>query len=281
MILRFENVSYKYGGGTNNETDALKNINLTIKENEFVGIIGQTGSGKSTLVQHMNGLERATSGKVYCNDKCIYDKDFDIKAFRCKVGLVFQYPEYQLFESTVLEDVCFGPKNQGLDKEQAKEKAAQALRDVGVGEEIWKKSPFELSGGQKRKVAIAGILAMEPEILVLDEPTAGLDPSGRDKILQLVLNLKKQRGITVVMVSHSMEDIAKYADRLIVMNEGSIMYDDVPEIVFNNFRQLEQIGLGAPRITYIMNQLSERGIPVDADIINLEDAVEQLYDILK
>lgn len=281
MIFKLEHISYKYVGGSNNETLALDDINLTIGEDEFIGIIGQTGSGKSTLVQHLNGLEIATEGKIYCDDKCIYDKDFDMRALRCKVGLVFQYPEHQLFESTVFEDVCFGPNNLGLTKEQVEASAKKALTDVGVDEQLWNKSPFELSGGQKRKVAIAGILAMEPEVLILDEPASGLDPKGRDKILDLILSIKEQRHITVIVVSHSMEDMAKYASRLIVMNNGRILLDDTPVNVFKNYEKLEETGLCAPKVTYLMNKLSERGMPVDKNTIIVDEAIKQLYELLK
>ncbi|MFQ9516536.1 MAG: energy-coupling factor transporter ATPase [Eubacterium sp.] len=272
MSLKLENVSYVYGAGTTTETAALKNINLEIEKGEFVAIIGHTGSGKSTLIQHFNGLERATSGNVYYNGKNIYDSDFDMRGLRCKVGLVFQYPEYQLFEETVLKDVCFGPLNQGLSKEEAIERAKEALELVGVREELYDKSPFELSGGQKRRVAIAGVLAMEPDILILDEPTAGLDPAGRDKILNQVRMLQEKKKIGVILVSHSMEDVANYAERIIVMNKGKVMFDDTPQKVFKHYRELEKIGLAAPQITYIMHQLKEDGLKVDENIINLEQA---------
>ncbi len=272
MSLKLENVSYVYGAGTTTETAALKNINLEIEKGEFVAIIGHTGSGKSTLIQHFNGLERATSGNVYYNGKNIYDSDFDMRGLRCKVGLVFQYPEYQLFEETVLKDVCFGSLNQGLSKEEAIERAKEALELVGVREELYDKSPFELSGGQKRRVAIAGVLAMEPDILILDEPTAGLDPAGRDKILNQVRMLQEKKKIGVILVSHSMEDVANYAERIIVMNKGKVMFDDTPQKVFKHYRELEKIGLAAPQITYIMHQLKEDGLKVDENIINLEQA---------
>lgn len=280
MILKVENVNYYYNQGTAMETHALKDINLTIESGEFVGIIGHTGSGKSTLIQHLNGLEKAHTGAIYCDGKNIYDSDFDLRALRCKVGMVFQYPEHQLFESTVLADVCFGPKNKGLSKEEAVEKAKTALEQVGISKEQYQKSPFELSGGQKRRVAIAGVLAMEPDILILDEPTAGLDPIGRDSILNLITNLRKERGIGVVLVSHSMEDVAKYVERLIVMNNGSVMYDDTPAEVFKHYKEIEKVGLSAPQITYIMNKLKEKGVPVDCDIINLDMAKEEILRVL-
>lgn len=280
MILKVDKVNYYYNKGMAMETQALKNVSLTIESGQFVGIIGHTGSGKSTLIQHLNGLEKPHAGNVYCDSKNIYDSDFDLRALRCKVGMVFQYPEHQLFESTVLNDVCFGPKNKGLSKEEAIEKSKIALEQVGISKELYQKSPFELSGGQKRRVAIAGVLAMEPEILILDEPTAGLDPIGRDSILNLLAELKKERGIGVVLVSHSMEDVAKYAERLIVMNNGSVVYDDIPAEVFKHYKEMEKMGLSAPQITYIMNKLKERGVPVDCEVINLDMAKEEILRVL-
>ena len=280
MSLKLENVSYVYEQGTGSETAAIKNINLEINKGEFVAIIGHTGSGKSTLIQHFNGLEKATEGCVYYDEKDIQGKGFDLRGLRCKVGLVFQYPEHQLFEESVIKDVCFGPKNKGLSKEECLEKAKEALQLVGISEELYDKSPFELSGGQKRRVAIAGVLAMEPEILILDEPTAGLDPAGRDKILRCIKKLHDVRGIAVVLVSHSMEDVANYAERIIVMNKGSIMYDDTPKKVFKHYKNLEKIGLAAPQITYIMHELKENGLEVDAGIINLEEAKDNILKSL-
>lgn len=280
MSLKLENVSYIYGEGTSTQTKALNNINLEVNKGEFVAIIGHTGSGKSTLIQHFNGLEKATEGKVFYNGKNIYDSDFKIKELRCKVGLVFQYPEHQLFEETVLKDVCFGPLNQGLNKEEATDRAIEALELVGVREELYEKSPFELSGGQKRRVAIAGVLAMDPDILILDEPTAGLDPAGRDKILDKVKELHEKRNIGVVLVSHSMEDVANYAERIVVMNKGEVMYDDTPESVFKHYKELEKVGLAAPQITYIIHQLRDDGLKVDINIINLEQAKESILKSL-
>ena len=280
MSLKLENISYIYEQGTTSQTAAIKNVNLEIEKGEFVAIIGHTGSGKSTLIQHFNGLEKATEGKVYYDGKNIYDKDFDIRQLRCKVGLVFQYPEHQLFEENVLKDVCFGPKNQGLSKEECIEKAKDALTLVCVDEELYEKSPFELSGGQKRRVAIAGVLAMEPDILVLDEPTAGLDPAGRDKILNCIKELHDKKHIAVVLVSHSMEDVANYAERIIVMDNGQIMFDDTPKKVFKHYKELEKIGLSAPQITYIMHRLKEQGLDVDTDIINVNEAKENILKSL-
>lgn len=280
MSLKLENVSYIYEQGTSSQTAAIKNINLEIEKGEFVAIIGHTGSGKSTLIQHFNGLEMATEGTVYYDGKDIKDKDFDLRSLRCKVGLVFQYPEHQLFEESVIKDVCFGPKNKGLSQEECLKKAKEALELVGVGDEMYEKSPFELSGGQKRRVAIAGVLAMEPEILILDEPTAGLDPAGRDKILACIKNLHDVRKIAVVLVSHSMEDVANYADRIIVMNQGSVMYDDTPKKVFKHYKELEKVGLSAPQITYIMHGLKESGLAVDENIISITDAKDNILKSL-
>lgn len=280
MSLKLENVSYIYEQGTSTQTKALDNINLEIEKGEFVAIIGHTGSGKSTLIQHLNGLEKATDGNVFYNGRNIYDNDFKIKELRCKVGLVFQYPEYQLFEETVLKDVCFGPLNQGLEKNEAIDRAKEALKLVGIREELYEKSPFELSGGQKRRVAIAGVLAMEPDFLILDEPTAGLDPAGRDKILNQVKALHKEKNIGVILVSHSMEDVANYAERIIVMNKGEIMYDNTPKNVFKHYKELEKVGLAAPQITYIMHQLRDDGLKVDTNVINLEQAKESILKSL-
>ena len=276
MSIKLENVSYVYEKGTSTEYAALKNVDLEIEKGEFVAIIGHTGSGKSTLIQHFNGLEKCTEGTVYFDGKDISEKDFDLKQLRRRVGLVFQYPEHQLFEETVISDVCFGPSNQGLKKEECIKKAKAALELVGVSKELYEKSPFELSGGQKRRVAIAGVLAMEPDIIILDEPTAGLDPKGRDKILKCIKDLHDKKGIGVILVSHSMEDVANYAERIIVMNKGKVMYDDSPHKVFSHYKELEKMGLAAPQITYIMHIFKEKGFNVDEDIINLEEAKESI-----
>lgn len=272
MSIRLENVKYVYDVGTTSESIALDNINLEINKGEFVAIIGHTGSGKSTLIQHFNGLEMPMEGRVYFDGQDVAGKDFNLSMLRSKVGLVFQYPEHQLFEETVIADVCFGPLNQGLSKEEAREKAKHALELVGIDEKLYGKSPFELSGGQKRRVAIAGVLAMEPDFLILDEPTAGLDPKGRDRILQQVKDLHDKKQIGVILVSHSMDDVAKIADRIIVMNKGKVAYDGTPREVFGKYKELEKIGLAAPQITYIMHQLKEDGLDVDENILNLEDA---------
>ena len=255
------------------EKKALDDVSLTIDKGEFIGLIGHTGSGKSTLTQHLNGLLRATSGNIYYDGQDIYEKGFVMKNLRSKVGLVFQYPEHQLFESDVFTDVCFGPKNLGLDKKDVELRAFEALEMVGFPKELFYNSPFELSGGQKRRAAIAGVLAMKPEVLILDEPTAGLDPKGRDEILDQIKKLHEETGITVILVSHSMEDVAKYVGRLIVLDHGRVMYDDIPKKVFRNYRELEKIGLAAPQLTYIMNALKANGFDVDTDAITMEEAV--------
>lgn len=280
MGIRLENVCYTYGSDTTSEIKALNNVNLEINKGEFVAIIGHTGSGKSTLIQHFNGLERPKSGNVFYNDENIYENNYDLRKLRCKVGLVFQYPEHQLFEETVLKDVCFGPMNMGMSREEAEKKAKLVLEQVGINEKCYNKSPFELSGGQKRRVAIAGVLAMNPEIIVLDEPTAGLDPKGRDKILDRIKELHDNTGIGVVLVSHSMEDVANYAQRLIVINNGKIKYDGMPKDVFKHYKELEKMGLKAPQITYIMHKLKEKGLDVDENVITIEEARENIMQCL-
>lgn len=272
MAIKIEDLSYVYSEGDAFEKRALDHIHLTIPDGQFIGIIGHTGSGKSTLIQHLNGLLKGTSGKIIYNDQYIYDEKFEMRKLREKVGLVFQYPEYQLFEATVFEDVCFGPKNEGLSEEEVKQRAEEALRQVGLPEEYYQKSPFELSGGQKRRVAIAGILAMHPEVLVLDEPTAGLDPKGRDEILDQVAKLHRERKITVILVSHSMEDVANYVDRIIVMNKGNVMLDGTPKEVFRHYKELEQIGLAAPKVTYVVKELEEKGWKINDDVTTVEEA---------
>ncbi len=280
MSIKLEHLNYVYSQGTAYEKKALCDICLEIPHGEFVGIIGHTGSGKSTLIQHLNGLIRATSGELYYNGENIYREGYSMKELRNEVGLVFQYPEHQLFEIDVLTDVCFGPKNQGLSPEECKERALEALRLVGLKEKYYDASPFELSGGQKRRVAIAGVLAMRPKVLVLDEPTAGLDPKGRDDILEQIAFLHKESDMTVILVSHSMEDIARYADRLIVMNKGRVMYHDEPKKVFEHYQELEKVGLAAPQVTYIMHDLAKRGIPVRTDVTTVPEAAEEIMRAL-
>lgn len=276
MSIRLEHLNYIYSPKTAYEKHALKDICLEIPHGEFVGIIGHTGSGKSTLIQHLNGLIKATDGKLFYNEENIYELGYNMKNLRNEVGLVFQYPEHQLFEIDVMSDVCFGPKNQGLSPEECEKRALEALKLVGLKEKYYRSSPFELSGGQKRRAAIAGVLAMRPKVLVLDEPTAGLDPKGRDDILDQVAYLHKQTDMTVILVSHSMEDIARYADRIIVMNHGEVMYNDEPKKVFAHYKELEQAGLAAPQVTYIMHDLKEQGLLVDIDVTTVEEAADEI-----
>ena len=276
MSIILDKVNYSYSEGTAYHVQALKDINLKIEDGEFIGIIGHTGSGKSTLIQHMNGLIKATSGGIYFNGQDIYDEDFNMKDLRSRVGLVFQYPEHQLFETTIFDDVCFGPKNLGLDKKTVELRAYEALRSVGFPHELFYQPPFDLSGGQKRRVAIAGVLAMKPEVLILDEPTAGLDPAGRDEILGLISKMHEELGITIILVSHSMEDVAKYVDRIIVMNQGAVMYDGAPKDVFRQYKDLEAVGLAAPQVTYLMHELHAQGIQVDLDATTVDEAKKSI-----
>lgn len=279
-ILSLRNVNYIYSQDTVFCKQALQDVTFDIYEGEFLGIIGHTGSGKSTLIQHMNGLNRASSGQVLYRNQNIYDENFRLSNLRKKVGLVFQYPEYQLFESTVLKDVCFGPRNLGYSWEEAEKLAKEALRQTGMDESCYELSPFELSGGEKRRVAIAGVLAMKPEVLILDEPTAALDPRGRDEIFHILTELHKNSCITIVIVSHNMEDMAKYAQRIIVMNQGRKVMDDKTENIFRRHRELEKIGLAAPEVTYLMEDLRKAGLPVAVDIIQEEIAAREIYDTL-
>lgn len=279
MSIRLEHLSYIYSPDTAYQKQALKDISLEIRQGQFVGIIGHTGSGKSTLIQHFNGLMKATDGELYYQGQNIYEDKYDMRGLRSQVGLVFQYPEHQLFEVDVLTDVCFGPKNQGLSAAECEQRAKEALELVGFPVKYYKQSPFELSGGQKRRAAIAGVLAMKPKVLVLDEPTAGLDPKGRDEILEQIARLHEQTDMTVILVSHSMEDVAKYVERLLVMNEGTVMYDGTPKEVFAHYKELEQVGLAAPQVTYIMNALAERGINVKTDATTIEEAAEEIMRI--
>ncbi|MCM1159696.1 MAG: energy-coupling factor transporter ATPase [Roseburia sp.] len=279
MSIIVDHVSCVFDGDTNMPVKALKDINLVINEGEFIGLIGHTGSGKSTLVQHLNGLLKAMEGTIYFNGEDIYDKDFDKKKLRSKVGLVFQYPEHQLFEMDVFSDVCFGPKNLGLSKKEIELRAYKALKQVGISDEYFYQSPFALSGGQKRRAAIAGVLAMEPEVLILDEPTAGLDPKGRDEILTMIKKLQTETGITVILVSHSMEDVAEYVDRIVVMNQGEILYDAEPKEVFAHYRELEAIGLAAPAVTYIMEKCREAGFSVDTSVTTVLEAKNEILKL--
>lgn len=280
MSIIAEHINYIYGAGTAFEQYALKDVSFEIEDGQFIGLIGHTGSGKSTLIQHLNGLIRATDGAIYYNGENIYQDGYDMRALRSKVGLVFQYPEHQLFEVDVFSDVCFGPKNQGLSKEEMEERAREALLQVGLDERFWDQSPFELSGGQKRRVAIAGVLAMKPEVLILDEPTAGLDPKGRDEILDEISALHRDRKMTIILVSHSMEDIAQYADRILVMNHGEKVFDAPPKEVFRHYKELEAIGLAAPQITYIVQNLKEHGVPIAEDITTVAEAKNAICQLL-
>ena len=280
MSIIVDNICYSYDVGTGFERQALKNISCVINEGEFIGLIGHTGSGKSTFIQHLNGLVKASSGAIFYNSKNIYDEDYNMKDLRSKVGLVFQYPEHQLFETTIFKDVCFGPKNLGLGAVQAETRALKALHMVGLPDNMYYQSPFDLSGGQKRRVAIAGVLAMEPEVLILDEPTAGLDPQGRDDILNCIKKLHDEMGITVILVSHSMEDVANYVDRIMVMNDGVLTFDDTPKVIFSHYKELEEIGLAAPQVTYIMQDLKNAGLDVDTSVITVDEAKAEILKAL-
>lgn len=281
MSIELKNVTYTYSPGTSYEIHALKDINLNIPDGQFIGVIGHTGSGKSTLIQHLNALIKPTSGTVSYNGEDVWAENYNRRALRSEVGLVFQYPEHQLFESDVLSDVCYGPMNQGKSREEAEEEARKALLQVGFKEKNFDKSPFDLSGGQKKRVAIAGVLAMNPKILILDEPTAGLDPKGRDEILDQIAYLHEKADMTVILVSHSMEDIAKYVDRIIVMNKGSVMFNDVPKKVFAHYKELESVGLAAPQVTYIMHEMKEKGMDVPTDATTIEEAADGIMKALK
>lgn len=280
-VLCLKNLNYIYNPGTAYEKHAMKGVDLDIWQGEFIGIIGHTGSGKSTLIQQLDGLIRATGGELFFQGENIYQEGYSMKTLRQQVGLVFQYPEHQLFEADVLSDVCFGPKNQGLSDEECRQRAKDALQMVGFPETLYNASPFDLSGGQKRRVAIAGVLAMRPKVLVLDEPTAGLDPKGRDDILDQIALLQKTTHMTVILVSHSMEDVARYVDRIIVMNRGEKIFDDTPKRVFRHYKRLEEVGLAAPEVTYLMHELRAQGIPVSTDITLVEEAADEIERVLK
>ena len=281
MSIILDHVSHIYEADTSMAFPALTDINLVIPDGQFIGLIGHTGSGKSTLVQHLNGLLKPTTGNIYYNGADINDADYNKKELRSKVGLVFQYPEHQLFEIDVFKDVCFGPKNRGLDRKEVELRAYAALKQGGIEDEYFYQSPFDLSGGQKRRVAIAGVLAMKPEVLILDEPTAGLDPKGRDEILDQIAKLREETGMTVILVSHSMEDVAKYVDRIIVMNKSRVMFDDEPKKVFRHYKELEEVGLAAPQITYIMQTLKAKGLAVDTDITGVEEARDAILKAIR
>lgn len=276
MSIIVNHLSYRYNPGTAMESVALNDVNFKIEDGEFIGLIGHTGSGKSTLVQTLNGLLKPTEGGVYVDGADIWDEGYDLKKLRGQIGLVFQYPEHQLFEVDVFSDVCFGPKNQGLDRKEVELRAYEALKIVGLEDEFFYQSPFDLSGGQKRRVAIAGVLAMKPKVLVLDEPTAGLDPKGRDDLLAKLAKIRKETGCTIILVSHSMEDVANFADRIIVMDKGSVLFDDTPVNVFRNYDKLKEIGLGVPQITETMHALKAAGFNVSTDVITVEEALKEV-----
>jgi energy-coupling factor transport system ATP-binding protein len=282
MSIKVENLTYKYMVGTPFEKTALDSVSLEIAEGEFIGLIGHTGSGKSTLIQQLNGLLKPTSGDIYIDDEKITEKGFELRRVRQKVGLVFQYPEHQLFEETVYKDVSFGPINLGLSASEVDERVKRAIGVVGLDfEAVRDKSPFDLSGGQRRRVAIAGVLAMEPSILILDEPTAGLDPRGRDEILGQIKKLHEEYKITIILVSHSMEDVAKLVDRLIVMYKGKNILTGHPREVFKEVDTLEEIGLGVPQVTYLVRRMREKGYDISEDIITVEEAGNELIRILR
>ncbi|WP_026652503.1 energy-coupling factor transporter ATPase [Butyrivibrio proteoclasticus] len=281
MSIALSHVNYIYDEDTAMAHPALIDVSLEIPNGQFVGLIGHTGSGKSTLIQHFNGLVKPTSGYVLFDGEDINGEGYDKKKLRAKVGLVFQYPEHQLFETDCFKDVCFGPKNLGLPEKEVELRAYEALKMVGFDDEYFYQSPFDLSGGQKRRVAIAGVLAMKPEVLILDEPTAGLDPKGREDILNLVARLHEEMGITIILVSHSMDDVADYVQRIIVMNKGRVAYDDEPRNVFRYYKELEEIGLAAPQVTYVMKELAAAGFDVDSEATTLEEAKNEILKVFK
>lgn len=279
-IIKTEDLTYIYGDGTPFQKTAVDKINIEIEKGELVGVIGHTGSGKSTLIQHFNGLLKPSSGKVYIDDVNIWDKKTDLRQIRFKVGLVFQYPEYQLFEETVYKDIAFGPKNMGLSADEIDKSIQEIIKLVGIDEDILQKSPFELSGGQKRRVAIAGVMAMDPQVLILDEPTAGLDPKGRDSILGQIKEYHQTKGNTVLLVSHSMEDVAKHAEKILVMNNAKIFCYDKPVEVFKRAEEISKMGLSVPQITRVFNRLKQAGIHIGEDIYTVEYAKKTLLNYI-
>lgn len=281
MSIKIKNLTHIYNEGMPFEKIALEDINIEIQTGEFVGIIGHTGSGKSTLIQMFNGLLKPTRGDVFVNDQNIHQEKANKKEIRQKVGLVFQYPEYQLFEMTVKDDVAFGPKNLGLSEEEVKARVKYALDAVGLDESYYEKSPFELSGGQKRRVAIAGVLAMKPETLILDEPTAGLDPKGRNELFEQLQKMHRELGLTIILISHSMEDVARYVEKLFVLYKGKIAYQGTPREVFANGKKLEEIGLAMPQIRYVMEALKAKGMPITEDVLTVEEAAGVLISYLR
>ncbi|MGH4140432.1 energy-coupling factor transporter ATPase [Clostridium sp.] len=282
MSIKIENLTHIYMPKTPFEKKALDNVSVEIVQGEFVALIGHTGSGKSTLIQHINGLLKPTSGSLLIDDIDITKKNVKLTNIRKKVGLVFQYPEYQLFEETIEKDIAFGPQNLGLDNDEINKRVRRAMKIVGLDYEEYKdKSPFEISGGQKRRVAIAGVVAMEPSVLILDEPTAGLDPKGRDDILNKIVELYKENNITIILVSHSMEDVAKVANRIIVMDSGTCILDGTPEKIFKEIEILESVGLAVPQVTYLIRELRRKGFPISEDIFTIEKAKQELLRVLK
>lgn len=281
MGMSLQHVNFIYGLGSGQEYPALHDINLEIHDGEFIGLVGHSGSGKSTLIQLLNGLEKASSGEILYSGKNIYDKDFSFKDLRGKVGLVFQYPEHQLFETSVIQDVEYGPRNLGPEQLEVELRSFRALKQVGIGEDLLDVSPLALSGGQKRRVAIAGVLAMEPEILILDEPMAGLDPVGRAEILQLLAQIHREKQITVILVSHSMDDVAKYADRILVMNDGKLVLDGPPRQVFRYEEELQQIGLDVPQPTALLHCLAKETTGLQRDGITVKESVDAILEWLK
>lgn len=281
MPIITDHLTYVYGSKTTLQKTALNDVSVKIDDGQFIGLIGHTGSGKTTFLQLLAGLIKPASGTVYLDGEDIYAKDFDKRTLRSKLGIVFQYPEHQLFEETVFKDVCFGPKNLGVDDKETELRAYEALKMIGLEDEVFYQSPFDLSGGQKRRVAIAGVLAMKPKILILDEPTAGLDPAGRNDILGLILKLQKKQGMTIILVSHSMEDVAEYADRVLVMDKGSIVFDNTPREVFKHHEELKELGLSVPQVSVAMSKLREKGLPVKTDAITVEEAVKEILRVLR
>lgn len=282
MSIKIENLTHIYMPKSPFEKIALNNVNITINDGEFVALIGHTGSGKSTLIQHLNGLLKGNKGKIIVDGMDLGDKGIKLSEIRKKVGLVFQYPEYQLFEETIEKDIEYGPRNMGLDQEEITRRVKRSMNMVGLDYEKYRNiSPFELSGGQKRRVAIAGVIAMEPKVLILDEPTAGLDPKGRDDILEQIKILHKEYKMTIILVSHSMEDVAKIASRVIVMNKGEVALDGSVREVFREVETLEKIGLGVPQVTYLVRELRKKGFDISDDIFTIEEAKQELVKIIK
>lgn len=280
MPIITDHLTYSYGGKKKSQTAAVNDISVKIDDGQFIGLIGHTGSGKTTFLQLLAGLVKPDSGTVYIDGEDIFAKDFNLHSIRGKVGIVFQYPEHQLFEETVFKDVCYGPKNLGLDSKETELRAYEALKLVGIEDEVFYQAPFDLSGGQKRRVAIAGVLSMKPRVLILDEPTAGLDPAGRKEILDLIENLCKSQNMTIILVSHSMDDVAEYADRIMVMNNGQIALDGAPGEVFRHREELESFGLSLPQVTDALMKLKDSGIPVRTDAITIDEAVKEIVRVL-